>query len=59
MDFKALLKLASKLAVVGAVAAGTVAGGQYVAADSVNVSAVVTAAVTAIVAYLKQSPVGK
>ncbi len=52
MDKKALVKLA----IAAVLAAVSVAGAQYTASDTVNWSAVLAAAVAAVVAYVKQSP---
>ena len=52
LDSKALLKLL----VCAVLAAGTVAGGQYVGGDPVSVSAALSAAVAAVVAYLQKQP---
>jgi len=53
--FKTLLKI-----VVTAFISGSAAGSvSYVGAEEVNIPAVVTAVVVAVLAYLKQSPVEK
>lgn len=52
MDTKALVKIV----VCALLAGGTTAGAQYMASDSVNVAAVFSAVVTAIIAYLQKQP---
>lgn len=53
MDQKALIKLG----IAALVAAVSAAGSQYVASDSVNFSAVISAVLTTVFAFLKQSPI--
>ena len=52
LDSKALIKLL----VCALLAAGSVAGSQYLAGDPVNAAASVSAAVAAVVAYLQKQP---
>ena len=53
MDQKALIKLG----VAALVAAVSAAGSQYIASDTVNFSAVVSAVLTTVFAFAKKSPV--
>jgi uncharacterized membrane protein YfcA len=55
MDQKALIKLA--VAAVGAAVSAATA--QYLASDTVNFSAVISAVLTTVFAFAKQSPVSK
>ena len=59
MNKRVLFRNAAKAAAVGAAAAATVASAQFVSDDAVNLSAVFSAAIAAIIAYLKQSPLFK
>jgi len=59
MDKKALLKAFLKVLAAGVIAAVATGGASYLGTDTINWSAVGTAVVTAVLAYLKQSPLVK